>query len=121
MSIKELVGHRSTLMMYRDCLKVTPMMSPGNQVAIDNIKLNFRHEFEKQRAFKDEHEHEVFRSGIVRLLSNFLVYEVKTQYLADPEKFANRTQNIYEPEDDEEEETEAAPVHDVSKLYDQSF
>ena len=87
MSIKELVGHRSTLMMYRDCLKVSPMMSPGNKVAIDNIKIQFRKEFEKQKAIKDQHEHEVFRTGIVRLLSNFLAYEVKTQYLADPEKF----------------------------------
>ena len=87
MSIKELVGHRSTLMMYRDCLKVSPMMSPGNKVAIENVKIHFRKEFEKQRAVKDQQEHEVFRSGIVRLLSNFLAYEVKTQYLADPEKF----------------------------------
>lgn len=87
MSIKELVGHRSTLMMYRDCLKVSPMMSPGNQAAIENIKQHFRQEFEKQRLVKDQQEHEVFRSGIVRLLSNFLAYEVKTQYLADPEKF----------------------------------
>ena len=84
MSIKELVGHRSTLMMYRDCLKVSPMMSPGNKVAIDNIKIQFRKEFEKQKAIKDQHEHEVFRTGIVRLLSNFLAYEVKTQYLAEP-------------------------------------
>ena len=59
-------------------------MSPGNKVAIDNIKIQFRKEFEKQKAIKDQHEHEVFRTGIVRLLSNFLAYEVKTQYLAEP-------------------------------------
>ena len=47
MSIKEIVGKRSTLMMYRDCLKVAPMMSPSNQAAIKNIKLHFRLEFEK--------------------------------------------------------------------------
>lgn len=89
-------------------------MSPGNNAAINNIKIHFRQEFEKQRSVKDEQEHEVFRSGIVRLLSNFLAYEVKTQYLADPEKFQNRTQNIYEPEPNDEEE--AAAVNDVSKL-----
>ena len=87
MSIKELVGHRSTLMMYRDCLKVAPMMQPGNQIAIKNIKHHFRLEFEKQRQVKSEEEHEVFRRGIVTLLSNFLVHEVKTQYTENPHKF----------------------------------
>jgi hypothetical protein len=86
MSIKELVGHRSTLTMYRDCLKVAPMMSPGNTMAIVNIKKHFRMEFEKQRQV-NEAEHEIFRSGMITLLSNFLAYEVKTQYLANPEKF----------------------------------
>jgi hypothetical protein len=87
MSIRELVGHKTTLMMYRDCLKVSPMMSPGNKAAIANIKTHFRVEFEKQRRVRDENEHEMFRHGIVRMLSNFLVFEVKSQYLADPEKF----------------------------------
>ena len=58
-------------------------------------------EFEKQRQVKSEAEHEVFRSGIITLLSNFLAYEVKTQYLADPEKF-EKTQNIFEDDDEPE-------------------
>ena len=93
------------------------MMSPANQAAINNVKIHFRQEFEKQRLVKDNNEHEVFRSGIVRLLSNFLAYEVKTQYLADPEKFQNRTTDIYEPEvKPEEEDLEAAPVVDFTKI-----
>ena len=104
-------------MMYRDCLKVSPMMSAGNQAAINNVKIHFRQEFEKQRAVKDNQEHEVFRTGIVRLLSNFLAYEVKTQYLDDPEKFQRRTTDIYEPEvAPEEEDLEAASVVDFTKI-----
>ena len=106
MSIRELIGHRSTLMMYRDCLKVAPMMQPGNQAAIDNIKKSFRAEFEKQRLVTSEQEHEAFRSGIVRMLSNFLAYEVVTQYKENPEKF-NKTQNIYDPDTDDEEAIQA--------------
>ena len=87
MSIKELVGHRSTLMMYRDCLKAAPMMAGGNPAAITNVKKHFRIEFEKQRIVKTKTEHEEFRSGIIRLLSNFLAYEVKKQYMEDPERF----------------------------------
>ena len=116
MSIKELVGHRSTLMMYRDCLKVAPMMSPGNPAAIANIKKHFRMTFEQQRTVKTEKEHEVFRTGIITLLSNFLAYEVKTQYLANPEKFS-RTTNIYEDEDEEpQKEEDAADAIDVTKM-----
>jgi hypothetical protein len=65
-------------MMYRDCLKIAPMMSPGNKAAIENIKSHFRVEFEKQRLIRSEGEHEMFRHGIVRMLSNFLVHEVKS-------------------------------------------
>ena len=102
MSIRELVGHRSTLVMYRDCLKVAPMMQPGNQAAILNIKKSFRAEFEKQKLVKAEQEHEAFRSGIVKMLSNFLAYEVVTQYKENPDKFS-KTESIYEPDTDGEE------------------
>ena len=113
MSIRELIGHRSTLMMYRDCLKVAPMMSPGNPKAIDNIQKHFRVEFEKQRNVTDEEEHKEFRSGIVRLLSNFMAYEVKTQYLSNPERF-QKERNIYD--DDEKDDEEAAPAGGYSRL-----
>ena len=112
MSVREFLGHRSTLVMYRDCLKAAPMMSPGNEAAIKNIKQHFRYEFEMQR-HKTEEEHEVFRSGIVRMLSNFMAYEIKSQYLENPGKF-QRTTNIHEPEEDEtdnSEGTKAAEMH----------
>mmetsp|Transcript_17728 Transcript_17728/g.30010 ORF Transcript_17728/g.30010 Transcript_17728/m.30010 type:complete len:127 (-) Transcript_17728:75-455(-) len=123
MSIRELVGHRSTLMMYRDCLKVVPLMAPNNEKAAANIKQEFRKNFEKQRKVLDKAEHDEFRDGIVRLLSNFLAYEVKRQYLDEPLRF-RRTTNIYEPEHDEKaeqgdskkEEESVAEVEDISKL-----
>ena len=47
MSIREFLGRRATLTMYRDCLRAAPMMSPGQPTAIVNIKKHFRMEFEK--------------------------------------------------------------------------
>ena len=51
---------------------------------------------------KAEQEHEAFRSGIVKMLSNFLAYEVVTQYKENPDKFS-KTESIYEPDTDGEE------------------
>ena len=47
MSVQHLIGSKTTLAMYRDCLKVAALMQPGNLVAQENIKKHFRMEFEK--------------------------------------------------------------------------
>ena len=70
----------------------------------------------------DDQEHEDFRRGIVRLLSNFMAHEVKKQYMENPAKFSG-TRNILEEDDEEDtplhpdgkKEEDAADV-DINKL-----
>ena len=64
-------------------------------------------EFEKQRT-ATEAEHEEFRSGMVRMLSNFLTYDIKRQYLEDPKRFENSGKNIYDSDGEAQEEEDAA-------------
>ena len=94
--------------MYRDCLRAAGLMAGGNADRAANIKLHFRAEFDKQKTASEE-EHKVFREGMTRLLSNFMAYEVKTQYLANPTKF-ERTTNIYEQDDSEIDAVEVGPM-----------
>ena len=56
-----------------------------------------------------EEEHAEFKSGMVRLLSNFVAFDVKRQYLADPEKF--RGASIH---DSDTEDEGAAPTQDTN-------
>ena len=46
-TVKQLIGSRSALLMYRDCLKTSVLMAPGNDAAQENIRQHFRVEFEK--------------------------------------------------------------------------
>ena len=97
MSFK-LVGEKTTLgvmlmyilmnQMYRDCLRTVKYMTQDVIVIITiiniifqprsraNISLNFRREFEKQRAVTDKDQHQKFRDGITRLLSNYMLYDI---------------------------------------------
>ena len=42
-----------------------------------NIAQHFRKEFEKQRGITDADKHEEFRFGMARLLSNYMLYDIK--------------------------------------------
>ena len=42
-----------------------------------NIARHFRLEFEKQRAVTEKDKHQQFREGITRLLSNYILYDIK--------------------------------------------
>lgn len=42
-----------------------------------NLVKHFRIEFEKQRQVTDKEKHEEFRVGIARLLSNYMLYDIK--------------------------------------------
>ena len=55
------------------------------------------------RHVQTQNEVDQFKEGIVRLLSNLLVYEVKKQYQEDPGRF-RQTQNIHEYSDEEQED-----------------
>ena len=86
---KLLLDEKSTLAMYRDTLKAVPLMNTNvslteiintyiyQKLAQKNIALHYRKEFEKQRLVsRESNEHTLFREGIVRTLSNLLVFDI---------------------------------------------
>ncbi|CDW86967.1 UNKNOWN [Stylonychia lemnae] len=73
--------------MYRDCLKVSRMMS-----ADKNIAKHFRLEFEKQRSVTDQEKHQDFRK----------FYHYFRQYLENPNKF--KPVNVFNEKDQRDEE-----------------
>ena len=56
------------------------------------------------RMVKTDTEVNVFKEGIVRLLSNFMVYVVKTQYLDNKDMFDNNSYSIHDGDDAKEAE-----------------
>lgn len=69
--------------MYRDCLKTVKHMTP-HPLAQKNIAKHFRVEFEKQREVTCKDRHQEFRDGITRLLSNYILYDIRRQYEENP-------------------------------------
>ena len=68
------------------------------------------------RLAQSEAEVEKFKEGIVRVLSNLTIYEVKRQYEENPELFtSNKT--IYDPDDDEEAEITQTDSAAASQSY----
>ena len=62
--------------MYRDCLKTVKYMNKDPR-AQENIARHFRVEYEKQRAVTEKEQHDKFRQGITRLLSNYILYDIR--------------------------------------------
>jgi hypothetical protein len=62
--------------MYRDCLRTVKHMTTDPR-AQKNISANFRKEFEKQRLVTEKDKHQLFREGITRLLSNYILFDIK--------------------------------------------
>ena len=61
----------------------------------------------------------MFKSGIVRMLSNFTIYEIKRQYLEDPNRFNKKPVNVHDPEcqrAEEDDEKAAGQVTDPKDL-----
>ncbi len=70
------VPERTTIAMYRDCLKTVKHMTADPRAQV-NIARHFRMEFEKQKLVSDKNKHQEFREGITRLLSNYILYDVR--------------------------------------------
>lgn len=58
------------------------------------------------RAAQTEAEVEKFKEGIVRMLSNFTLYQVKQQYMENKEMFDNHQYSVHDKTDDEAEVVE---------------
>ena len=99
-NMKQLLGERPLLVMYRDCLKAVPLMNE-NPAAQANIQRHFRIEFERMRVAQTEDEVRVFKEGIVRMLSNLTLMQVKKQYLDNKEMFDNHAYSVHDHSDDE--------------------
>lgn len=77
---------RSTLGMYRDIRKMARHMSVGNASKLSTLDKMFWLQFEQQRKTTKE-EHDKFREGIVKILSNYMLHVVKEEYLGNKEKY----------------------------------
>lgn len=85
---------KSTLEIFRDCLKLVPRMviEPPK---INAVRLLIKREFEKNRKESDSEKIDSLRFNAIRGISNYLIFMVKEEYKTKP------PQQIFE-EDEEE-------------------
>ena len=60
-------------------------------------------EFEKQRQ-ADEAEVKQFKEGIVRMMSNLMVYKVKQDYMDNKQMFDNHSYDIHDHQNEQEDQ-----------------
>lgn len=77
------MGKKPTLVLYRDLLKAAKFMQTDPK-AIENIRGSFRKQFEAQRSVTKE-QHEEFREGMIRLMSNLTLHTIKEIYQKNPD------------------------------------
>ena len=70
--------NRPLILVYRDCMKVASRMSE-EPARIAAVRSSFRHQFRQIRDETDEDKLLEFREGIVRFLSNYFLYSVRTE------------------------------------------
>ena len=58
-----------------------------NAAATVNIRKHFRSEFDKGLSHTDQEKIDKFQDGIIRLLSNYMLHNIKQEYKENPEKF----------------------------------
>ena len=68
-------------------------------------------EFEKQRQ-NDEAEVKLFKEGIVRMMSNLMVYKVKQDYIDNKQMFDNHSYDIHEHQNEQEDAVDEASDSD---------
>jgi 3-phenylpropionate/cinnamic acid dioxygenase small subunit len=86
------------ILIYRDAMKVASLISQ-DPVRIESVRANFRQEFRKHRRETDQAKIEEFKDGIVRFMSNYFLYSVRTELIK------NEPKTIYETDSDNSEES----------------
>lgn len=95
--------NRPLILVYRDCMKVASRISE-EPARIQAVRYSFRHQFRQIRNETDEVKLLEFREGIVRFLSNFYLYSVKTELVKPNEKTIWETDSESDVEHGEEQD-----------------
>lgn len=74
MSAPEVI-QRTSIQLYRDCIRLIRHIAPGNSPKGATLKAMVRTEFNKSAGVTDEAKIEVLKAGAIRALSNYMLYE----------------------------------------------
>ena len=87
-----LLPNKSTLEIFRDCLRLIPKMvqEPNKVIAVRSL---VKREFNKNRFEKDPEKIEALRFGAIRGISNYLLLTVRAEYQKNPDLFKNRLED----------------------------
>uniref|UniRef100_A0A6U5DHJ5 Complex 1 LYR protein domain-containing protein n=1 Tax=Corethron hystrix TaxID=216773 RepID=A0A6U5DHJ5_9STRA len=66
---------RSSLQLYRDCLRLVNHVAPGSSPKAIALRNLVRSEFHKSKDVKDEIQVEQLKNNAIRALSNYMLYE----------------------------------------------
>eukprot|EP00560_Eucampia_antarctica_P003794 CAMPEP_0197835630 /NCGR_PEP_ID=MMETSP1437-20131217/26432_1 /TAXON_ID=49252 ORGANISM="Eucampia antarctica, Strain CCMP1452" /NCGR_SAMPLE_ID=MMETSP1437 /ASSEMBLY_ACC=CAM_ASM_001096 /LENGTH=101 /DNA_ID=CAMNT_0043441217 /DNA_START=24 /DNA_END=332 /DNA_ORIENTATION=+ len=72
-------GQRTSLQLYRDCLRLVRHIAPGNSPKGFALRSMVQTEFGKNRDEKDEAKLEFMKTAAIRGLSNYMLYESGTK------------------------------------------
>ena len=89
-----LLPNKSTLEIFRDCLRLIPKMvqEPNKVRAVRSL---VKKEFHKNRLETDPEKIEALRYNAIRGISNYLLLTVRAEYERNPDLFSK---NLEEPE-----------------------
>lgn len=87
---------KSTLEIFRDCLKLIPRMVDERN-KIQAVRKLLKNEFLKNKNVQDQTKIDDLRFNAIRGISNYLIFKVKDQYASKPPA------QIFDQEDEEEE------------------
>jgi len=85
---------RSTLLIFRDCLRLIPQMQIQKD-HVPHIRKILKNEFIRHKEEKEKEKIASLRANAIRGISNYLLYTIKMQYLNNPKP------QTFAPEDEE--------------------
>lgn len=87
-----LLPNKSTLEIFRDCLRLIPkMVHEPNKVRA--VRALVKKEFHKNRLETDPEKIEALRFNAIRGISNYLLLTVRAEYEKNPDLFKNLEEN----------------------------
>ena len=94
---------RTTVQIYRDCLRLVRHIAPGASAKSDNLRAHVRSEFRKNMHESDPQKIEELKSAAIKGLSNYLVFEQtkREQAARAAGKEPEAPKSVFEADDDD--------------------